>query len=69
MEFTQLEDMDSQASVIILQILLWIEERNEEYGELLINITLSLCGKVGSIDKVYSYNITYISCCNKYYIL
>ncbi|XP_032678232.1 Fanconi anemia group I protein isoform X3 [Odontomachus brunneus] len=51
MEFTQLEGMDSQSSLIIFQILLWIEERNEEYGELLIDITLSLCEKVGSVDK------------------
>lgn len=58
MEFIQLEGIDPQASLIIFQILLWIEERNEEYGELLIDITLSLCEKVGSIDKV----------CNQYTI-
>lgn len=52
MKFTQLEDMDPQASLIIFQILLWIEERSKEYGEFLIDVTLALCEKVGSIDKV-----------------
>jgi len=52
MKFTQLENMDSQASLIIFQILLWIEERNKEYGKLLIDISLALCEKIGSIDKV-----------------
>lgn len=51
-KFTQLENMDSQASLIIFQILLWIEERNKEYGELLIDIAFALCEKMGSIDKV-----------------
>lgn len=54
MKFTQLENMDSQASLTIFQILLWIEERNKEYGELLIDIALTLCEKMGSIDKVYN---------------
>lgn len=44
--------MDPQASLTIFQILFWIEERNKEYGELLIDITLALCEKIGSIDKV-----------------
>lgn len=52
MQFTQLEDIDPQASLIIFQILLWIEERNNEYGELLMDISLALCEEVGSIDKV-----------------
>jgi len=51
MKFTQLENMDPQASLIIFQILLWIEERNKEYGELLIDISLALCEKIGSIDR------------------
>ncbi|XP_011143561.1 Fanconi anemia group I protein [Harpegnathos saltator] len=51
MEFTQLEGLDPQASLIIFQILLWIEERNKEHGELLIDISHALCEKVGSIDK------------------
>lgn len=53
MKFTQLENMNPQASLTIFQILFWIEERNKEYGELLIDITLALCEKIGSIDKVY----------------
>lgn len=57
MKFTQLENMDSQASLIIFQILLWIEERNKEYGELLIDIAFALCEKMGSIDKVHNNNI------------
>lgn len=56
MKFTQLENMDPQASLTIFQILLWIEERNKEYGELLIDIAVALCEKMGGIDKV----------CNKY---
>ncbi|XP_036145444.1 Fanconi anemia group I protein isoform X3 [Monomorium pharaonis] len=51
MKFTQLENMDPQASLIVFQILLWIEERNKEYGELLSDISLALCEKIGSIDK------------------
>lgn len=54
MKFTQLENMDPQASLTIFQILLWIEERNKEYGELLIDIAFALCEKIGSIDKVYN---------------
>lgn len=60
MKFTQLENMDPQASLTVFQILLWIEERNKEYGELLSDITLALCEKIGCIDKVYNiyvYNI------------
>lgn len=56
MRFAQLEDMDSQASLTILQILLYIEERNKEYGELLIDISLALCEKIGKIDQVYTYD-------------
>lgn len=52
MRFTQLENIDPQASLTIFQILLWIEERNKEYGELLIDISVALCDKLGSIDKV-----------------
>ncbi|XP_029669102.1 Fanconi anemia group I protein isoform X2 [Formica exsecta] len=51
MKFTQLEDMDPQASLTIFQILLYIEERNKEYGELLIDISFALCEKVGKIDQ------------------
>lgn len=51
MKFTQLENMDPQASLTIFQILLWIEERNKEYGELLIDIAFALCEKMGNIDK------------------
>ncbi|XP_071633870.1 Fanconi anemia group I protein isoform X1 [Temnothorax longispinosus] len=51
MKFTQLENMNPQASLIIFQILLWIEERNKEHGELLIDIAYALCDKMGSIDK------------------
>ncbi|XP_011335090.1 Fanconi anemia group I protein homolog isoform X2 [Ooceraea biroi] len=51
MKFTQLENMDPQASLTIFQILLWIEEHKKEYGELLNDIALALCEKVGSIDK------------------
>ncbi|XP_011882378.1 PREDICTED: Fanconi anemia group I protein isoform X2 [Vollenhovia emeryi] len=51
MKFTQLENMDPQASLTIFQILLWIEEHSKEYGELLIDIALALCEKMGSIDK------------------
>ncbi|CAL1679736.1 unnamed protein product [Lasius platythorax] len=51
MKFTQLENMDPQASLITFQILLWTEERNKEYGKLLIDITLALCEKVGKIDE------------------
>ncbi|XP_014472315.1 PREDICTED: Fanconi anemia group I protein isoform X2 [Dinoponera quadriceps] len=50
-ELAQLNGIDPQASLIIFQILLWIEERDEEYGELLIDITFSLCEVVGNIDK------------------
>jgi len=53
MKFTQLEDMDPQASLTIFQILLYIEEHKKEYGELLNDITFALCEKAGSIDKVY----------------
>jgi hypothetical protein len=52
MKFTQLEDMDPQASLTIFQILLYIEEHKKEYGELLNDITFALCEKAGSIDKV-----------------
>ncbi|GAB1869216.1 Fanconi anemia group I protein-like protein [Camponotus japonicus] len=51
MRFTQFEDMDPQASLTIFQILLYIEERNKEYSELLIDISLALCEKVGKIDQ------------------
>ncbi|XP_011647262.1 Fanconi anemia group I protein [Pogonomyrmex barbatus] len=51
MKFTQLENMHPQASLTIFQILLWIEQRSKEYGELLIDITFALCEKMGSIDK------------------
>lgn len=51
MKFTQLENMDSQASLIIFQILLWIEEHSKEYSKLLIDIALALCEKVGKIDE------------------
>lgn len=54
MRFTQLEDMDHQASLTIFQILLYIEERNKEYSELLIDISLALCEKIGKIDQVYT---------------
>lgn len=57
MKFTQLEDMDPQASLTIFQILLYIEERNKEYGELLIDISFALCEKVGKIDQVYMISI------------
>lgn len=56
MRFTQFEDMDPQASLTIFQILLYIEERNKEYSELLIDISLALCEKVGKIDQVYTYD-------------
>lgn len=52
MKFTQLENMDPQASLIIFQILLWIEEHSKEYSKLLIDIALVLCEKVGKIDEV-----------------
>lgn len=52
MEFTQLEDIDPQTTLTIFQILFWIEDRNKEYGELLLDITFALCEKVGSIDNV-----------------
>lgn len=52
MEFTHLADMDPQASLIMFQNLLWMEERKEEYGKLLIDVALSLCEKMGNIDKV-----------------
>jgi len=55
MKFTQLEDMDPQASLTIFQILLYIEEHKKEYGELLNDITFALCEKVGNIDKVYNF--------------
>lgn len=64
MKFTQLEDMDPQASLIIFQILLYIEERNKEYGELLIDISFALCEKVGKIDQVYMISIYKISIYN-----
>ncbi|XP_072767209.1 Fanconi anemia group I protein [Anoplolepis gracilipes] len=51
MKFTQLEDMDPQASLTIFQNLLYIEEHNKEYGELLIDISFALCDKVGKIDQ------------------
>ncbi|XP_018371290.1 PREDICTED: Fanconi anemia group I protein [Trachymyrmex cornetzi] len=51
MKFTQLEDMNPQASLTIFQILLLIEERHKEYGELLIDISLALCEKIGTVDK------------------
>lgn len=51
MKFTQLENMDPQASLIIFQILLWIEEHSKEYSKLLIDIALVLCEKVGKIDE------------------
>lgn len=54
MKFTQLEDMNPQASLTIFQILLLIEERHKEYGELLIDISLALCEKIGTVDKVYN---------------
>lgn len=57
MKFTQLENMDPQASLTIFQILLWTEERNKEYGKLLIDITLALCEKVGKIDEVHMISI------------
>lgn len=57
MKFTQLEDIDPQASLTIFQILLYIEERNKEYGELLIDISFALCEKVGKIDQVYMISI------------
>lgn len=60
MKFTQLENMDPQASLIIFQILLWTEERNKEYGKLLIDITLALCEKVGKIDEVYMISMLYL---------
>ncbi|EGI62534.1 Fanconi anemia group I protein-like protein [Acromyrmex echinatior] len=51
MKFTQLEDMNPQASLTIFQILLLIEEPHKEYGELLIDISLALCEKIGTVDK------------------
>ncbi|KAL0110270.1 hypothetical protein PUN28_013728 [Cardiocondyla obscurior] len=63
MEFTQLEDMNCQASLTIFQIMLWIEERNRDYGEILIDIALELCKKIDTIDK------TEISIDNKFKII
>ncbi|XP_018402667.1 PREDICTED: Fanconi anemia group I protein [Cyphomyrmex costatus] len=51
MKFTQLEDMNPQVSLTIFQILLLIEERHKEYGELLIDISVALCEKIGTVDQ------------------
>lgn len=47
-----MEGINVSAAILILQILLWIEDCNKDYGEILNDVCLEISKKLGMIHKV-----------------
>ncbi|KAK2584369.1 hypothetical protein KPH14_006755 [Odynerus spinipes] len=51
-KYTQIEEIDAATAMLILQILLWMEDCDKDYGEILNDISFELSEKLGMIHKV-----------------